>query len=101
MYRFLLRPSWVLLHVTVVATIVLMINLGIWQLSRYHERMDFNEIVSARIEAQPQNLNELLLEIETGTKQNNQATQTKVLNFELPRQKGCEPAKIRPQNGRS
>ena len=68
MYRFLLRPSWVLLHVTVVATIVLMINLGIWQFSRYHERMDFNEIVSARIEAQPQNLNELLLEIETGTK---------------------------------
>ena len=68
MYRFLLRPSWVLLHVTVVATIVLMINLGIWQFDRYHERMDFNEIVSARIEAQPQNLNELLLEIETGTK---------------------------------
>jgi surfeit locus 1 family protein len=53
--------------VTVVATIVLMINLGLWQFDRYHERLDFNEIVSARIEAQPQDLNELLLEIETGT----------------------------------
>ena len=73
MYRFLLRPSWVLLHVTVVATIVLMINLGLWQFDRYHERLDFNEIVSARIEAQPQDLNELLLEIETGTKSANEA----------------------------
>jgi len=73
MYRFLLRPSWVLLHVTVVATIVLMINLGLWQFGRYHERLDFNEIVSARIEAQPQDLNELLLEIETGTKTTNEA----------------------------
>ncbi len=73
MYRFLLRPSWVLLHVTVVATIVLMINLGLWQFDRYHERLDFNEIVSARIEAQPQDLNELLLEIETGTMPANEA----------------------------
>ena len=73
MYRFLLRPSWVLLHVTVVATIVLMINLGLWQFDRYHERLDFNEIVSARIEAQPQDLNELLLEIETGAKTTNEA----------------------------
>ena len=73
MYRFLLRPSWVLLHVTVVATIVLMINLGLWQFDRHHERLDFNEIVSARIEAQPQDLNELLLEIETGTKPANEA----------------------------
>ncbi len=73
MYRFLLRPSWMLLHVTVVATIVLMINLGLWQFGRYHERLDFNEIVSARIEAQPQDLNELLLEIETGTMPANEA----------------------------
>ena len=73
MYRFLLRPSWVLLHVTVVATIVLMINLGLWQFDRYQERLDFNEIVSARIEAQPQDLNELLLEIATDTKTANEA----------------------------
>ena len=59
-YRFLLRPSWVLLHVTVVAAIVLMVNLGLWQYDRYHERIDFNELVSARINAQPKNLNDLL-----------------------------------------
>ena len=73
MYRFLLRPSWILLHVTVVATIVLMINLGLWHFDRNHERLDFNEVVSARVEAQPQDLNKLLLEIETGNKTANEA----------------------------
>lgn len=62
-YRFLLRPSWVLLHVTVVAAIVLMVNLGLWQFSRYHERIDFNEIVSERIDAQPKPLQTLLEEL--------------------------------------
>ena len=62
-YRFLYRPSWVLLHVTVVAAIVLMINLGLWQYSRYHERLDFNEIVSERIDAQPEQLQILLAKL--------------------------------------
>jgi cytochrome oxidase assembly protein ShyY1 len=52
-----------LLHVTVVAAIVLMINLGLWQYSRYHERLDFNEIVSERINAQPKQLPGLLAEL--------------------------------------
>ena len=64
-YRFLYRPSWVLLHVTVVAAIVLMINLGLWQYSRYGERIDFNKIVSARIDAQPKQLQSLLTELAT------------------------------------
>ena len=64
-YRFLYRPSWVLLHVTVVAAIVLMINLGLWQYSRYGERIDFNKIVSARIDAQPKQLQSLLTELGT------------------------------------
>ena len=62
-YRFLYRPSWVFLHVTVVAAIVLMINLGLWQYSRYGERIDFNKIVSARIDAQPKQLQILLTEL--------------------------------------
>ena len=64
-YRFLYRPSWVLLHVTVVAAIVLMINLGLWQYSRYGERIDFNKIVSARIDSQPKQLQSLLTELGT------------------------------------
>ncbi len=66
-YRFLLRPSWVLLHVTVVAAILLMVNLGLWQYERYHEQVDFNELVSMRINAQPKNLNYLLGELDTNT----------------------------------
>ena len=64
-YRFLYRPSWVFLHVTVVAAIVLMINLGLWQYSRYGERIDFNKIVSARIDARPKQLQSLLTELGT------------------------------------
>ena len=63
-YRFLYRPSWMFLHVTVVAAIALMINLGLWQYSRYGERIDFNKIVSARIGAQPKQLQNLLTELE-------------------------------------
>ncbi len=48
MYKFLWRPLWLLLHVTVVATVVLMINLAFWQLSRYHEKVDFNAKVKLR-----------------------------------------------------
>ena len=59
-YRFLLRPSWIALHVTVVAAITLMVNLGLWQYDRYHERVDFNEIVSSRIISQPKDLTEFL-----------------------------------------
>lgn len=51
MYKFLIRPIWLLLHVTVVATVVLMINLASWQLNRYHERVDFNATVKERINA--------------------------------------------------
>ena len=67
MYRFLLRPRWLALHVTVVATIALMINLGLWQLRRHHERVDFNKVVAARIESQPVELTKLLDEMRTGT----------------------------------
>ena len=51
MYKFLIRPIWLLLHVTVIATTVLMINLAFWQISRYHEKVDFNAIVKERISA--------------------------------------------------
>ena len=49
MYRFLIRPIWLLLHVTVVATVLLMVNLAFWQIGRYHEKVDFNATVKQRI----------------------------------------------------
>ena len=49
MYRFLIRPIWLLLHVTVIATTLLMVNLAFWQIGRYHEKVDFNATVKQRL----------------------------------------------------
>ena len=65
MYRFLYRPLWLLLHVVVVATIVLMINLGFWQLSRYQERTAFNKVVTQRIASPVVPITELLIDLRT------------------------------------
>ncbi|MEI8024378.1 MAG: SURF1 family cytochrome oxidase biogenesis protein, partial [Actinomycetota bacterium] len=65
MYKFLIRPIWLLLHVTVIATIVLMINLAFWQISRYHEKVAFNAIVKQRISAPIAPVEQLLDAIDT------------------------------------
>ena len=49
MYRFLLRPRWIAFTAVVVTAIVVMINLGLWQLRRLDERREFNDTVAARI----------------------------------------------------
>lgn len=52
MYRFALRPKWILSHLFVLALVVLMINLGFWQLRRLDQRRAFNDTVRAAL-AQP------------------------------------------------
>ena len=49
----------------VVAVIVLMINLGFWQLSRYHERTAFNKIVTQRIASPIVPITELLVDLQS------------------------------------
>jgi cytochrome oxidase assembly protein ShyY1 len=49
-YRFLLRPRWLLGHVLVLLAIVVMINLGFWQLHRLDEKRDRNATIVARQE---------------------------------------------------
>lgn len=51
-YRFALRPKWIISHVFVLAMVIAMINLGIWQLHRLQEKRDRNARVEART-AQP------------------------------------------------
>ena len=51
MYRFLLRPKWLLFHLGMVLLVVLMINLGFWQLRRHDERKEFNAEVRANAAA--------------------------------------------------
>jgi cytochrome oxidase assembly protein ShyY1 len=48
MYRFLVRPKWIAFHLLVVLLVVLMVNLGFWQLRRLDERKEFNESVRSR-----------------------------------------------------
>jgi cytochrome oxidase assembly protein ShyY1 len=60
MYRFLLRPKWIGFHLLVVAGIVLMVNLGFWQLRRLDQRRDFNARVEARSELPPEPLDDVL-----------------------------------------
>jgi cytochrome oxidase assembly protein ShyY1 len=67
MYRFLLRPLWIVFHFVVVAAIVAMINLGFWQLDRLDERKTFNRQVIERSEQDPLRLADVLADIADGT----------------------------------
>ena len=60
MYRFLLRPRWIAFTVVVVTAIVVMVNLGFWQLRRLDERRAFNDAVAARIDQPAVDLDELV-----------------------------------------
>jgi cytochrome oxidase assembly protein ShyY1 len=60
MYRFLLRPKWIAFHLLVVVAIIVMINLGLWQLRRLDQRRDFNATIEARYDAAPRPLDEAL-----------------------------------------
>jgi cytochrome oxidase assembly protein ShyY1 len=49
MYRFLITPRWLALHVAIGALVALMVNLGLWQLHRLDERKSVNAQVSRHI----------------------------------------------------
>jgi surfeit locus 1 family protein len=48
MYRFLFRPKWLAFHLLILVLVVVMVNLGIWQLHRLHDRREFNDEVRSR-----------------------------------------------------
>ncbi|HEY8523979.1 MAG TPA: SURF1 family protein [Acidimicrobiales bacterium] len=48
--RFLLGPKWLLSHLFVVVLIVVMINLGFWQLRRLDEKRDRNDLIESRMD---------------------------------------------------
>lgn len=48
MYRFALRPRWLLSHLLVLALVVVMVAACLWQLDRRRERADQNALVEAR-----------------------------------------------------
>ena len=52
-FRFLCRPKWIAFHALVLAAVVTMVNLGIWQLHRLDERRINNADFVAQIEQAP------------------------------------------------
>lgn len=60
MYRFLLRPKWLVFHLLMFAAVAAMVWLGFWQLSRLDERKAFNELVAEQIDQPPVSLSDLL-----------------------------------------
>ncbi|MEQ4715918.1 SURF1 family protein [Nonomuraea sp. B19D2] len=59
MYRFLLTPRWLALHVVVLLVIPAFVFLGRWQFGRFEERSANSERVTANIEAGPVPLEKL------------------------------------------
>ena len=55
-----LRPRWLLSHLLVVVLVVVMINLGFWQLRRLDQRRDLNALIEGRQEAAAVPVDELL-----------------------------------------
>ena len=59
-YRFALRPRWLLSHALVIALVVVMAGLGLWQLGRLDDRRDRNALIEQRSEAPPVPLDEVI-----------------------------------------
>src|SRR4051794_15511262 len=58
MYRFMLRPKWILSHVLVLALIVTMINLSMWQVRRLDQKKDTNRQIVHNTKLAPPDLSE-------------------------------------------
>jgi cytochrome oxidase assembly protein ShyY1 len=60
MYRFALRPKWILFHLLIVLLVFTMVNLGIWQYHRYQSRTAFNDEVRSRFDLAAQPFDQLV-----------------------------------------
>jgi surfeit locus 1 family protein len=59
-YRFLLKPLWILSHVFVLTCVVIFVCLGFWQLNRLQDRKDRNAEVAAAAALPPEMIGDLL-----------------------------------------
>lgn len=62
-FRFLFRPRWIAFHALVLGAVVVMVNLGFWQLNRLDERRTNNADFVAQIEQAPVALESVLDEL--------------------------------------
>ncbi len=47
-YRFTLRPWWIVTHVILITAVVVMVNLGFWQLDRLNDKRELADTLEAR-----------------------------------------------------
>ncbi len=59
--RFYFKPRWLVGHVIIVAMVILMVNLGLWQLRRLHEQQDLNATIRAAQSAPTSEVHDLPL----------------------------------------
>ena len=59
MYRFARQPRWIVGHVLIVLAVVVMVNLGFWQLRRLDERRADNATIEARARRAPASITAL------------------------------------------
>jgi cytochrome oxidase assembly protein ShyY1 len=59
-YGFARRPWWIAGHVLALTGIVVFVLLGLWQIRRHDERREFNELLTSRLEAPAQSLEDLV-----------------------------------------
>ena len=60
MYRFLLRPAWLLSHLAVLLLVITLINLGLWQLRRLDEKQALNDTIESRSDEPVVDIGELI-----------------------------------------
>lgn len=60
MYRFLLRPRWLLSHLFVAAVLVAFVSAGLWQLRRLDERRETNARVEERFSTEPSEITDVV-----------------------------------------
>ncbi len=63
MYRFLLQPKWIVGHLLVIVTVITFVNLGLWQLGRLEARQTRNALITTRLAAPPQPLDQVLSDV--------------------------------------
>ena len=80
MYRFVLRPRWLLGHLVVIGLVVFMVNLAFWQLRRLDGRKEINASIRAREKAPAVDVAMLLTESDPGSVEYRTATATGVFD---------------------
>ena len=60
MYRFLLGPKWLAFHLLVIVAVIVMVNLGFWQLHRLDQRQTFNAVIEERYDLPAEPLDDVL-----------------------------------------